>query len=132
MSADRPAKPLDVDDQKIIAESEATTQPAETAVEEDQKRAVQYYSRVEANGQSSMRVKVRSPFRDYYDSQAFSVTAENATGPFDILPKHHNFISLLSPCELMIRSVDEGDQRIRISGGFMHVKADQVIVFLDV
>lgn len=132
MNADMPAKAPGVDEQKIIMESEAEALPAETAAEKEQQRAAEEYSRVEANGQSSMRVKVRSPFRDYYDDQAFSVTAENATGPFDILPKHHNFISLLTPCELMIRSVHEGDQRIRISGGVMHVKADQVVIFLDV
>jgi hypothetical protein len=117
-----------VDDHKVIADDA----PKETKSEKEQKRAVSDFSKVEANGQRSMRVKVHSPFRDYYDAQAFSVTAENATGPFDILPLHHNFISLLSPCELMIRTVDKGDQRIKISGGIMHVKADQVVVFLDV
>jgi F-type H+-transporting ATPase subunit epsilon len=79
-----------------------------------------------------MRIKVHSPYRDYFDGSAFSITAENRTGPFDILPKHHNFISLLSPCEVIIRTVKKGDQRIRISGGIIHVKADEVIVFLDV
>ena len=132
MSDDEPAKTQVAEEHKIITEAESEAAPKETAAEKEQRRAAKDYSRVEANGQNSMRVKVRSPFRDYYDDQAFSVTAENATGPFDILPKHHNFISLLSPCELTIRSVDEGDQRIRISGGIMHVKADQVIVFLDV
>ena len=78
-----------------------------------------------------MGVKVYSPFKDYYDGPAFSLSAENTTGPFDILPKHHNFISLLSPCEMVIRIPDKVDQKIRISGGIMHVKADEVIVFLD-
>ncbi|PIZ62794.1 hypothetical protein COY17_01895, partial [Candidatus Saccharibacteria bacterium CG_4_10_14_0_2_um_filter_52_9] len=61
-----------------------------------------------------------------------SLTAVNDTGTFDILPQHHNFISLLAPCEMVIRTVKTGDQKIRISGGIMHVKADRVIVFLDV
>lgn len=84
------------------------------------------------SGQLSMEVKVYSPFHDYYDGPAFSLSAENTTGPFDILPRHHNFISLLSPCEMVLRTVKNGDQRIRISGGIMHVKADKVTVFLDV
>ena len=79
-----------------------------------------------------MRVKVYSPFNDYFEGQAFSVSAENATGPFDILPKHHNFISLLNACEMVVRTVAKGEQHIKISGGIMHVKADQVVVFLDV
>jgi hypothetical protein len=105
---------------------------AQTEDEKLEQKAFNEFSKVEANGQLSMRVKVHSPFRDYYDGQAFSISAENATGPFDILPKHHNFISLLSACELNIRTVNKGDQRIRISGGLMHVKADSVTVFLDV
>lgn len=100
--------------------------------ERDQKKALRDLTEREENGELSMHVLIHSPFRDYYDGPAFSVSGENATGPFDILPKHHNFISLLSPCDLVVRTVIEGEQRIRISGGIMHVKADRVIVFLDV
>lgn len=80
----------------------------------------------------TMHVQVRSPFHEYYNDEAFSISAENATGPFDILPRHHNFITLLNPGELMIRTPQKKEQRIRISGGIMHVKADKVAVFLDV
>lgn len=79
----------------------------------------------------SIRAKVYSPFKVYFDDEALSISAVNATGPFDILPRHHNFITLLLPCELLIRT-PRGDQKIRISGGIMHVKADKVTVFLDV
>ncbi|MDB5170575.1 MAG: atpC [Candidatus Saccharibacteria bacterium] len=120
--------PKGVDDTKAIGQQVA---PA-TKSEKEQAKAASEYSKVEANGDLSMNVKVHSPFRDYYDGQAFSLSAENATGPFDILPKHHSFISLLSPCEMIIRTVDQGEQKIRISGGIMHVKTDRVIVFLDV
>ena len=96
------------------------------------KQALNEYSKVEANGELSMYVRVYSPYREYYDGQAFSISAENTTGPFDILPRHHNFISLLNPCDIVIRTVNKGDRRIRIGGGLMHVKADQTIVFLDV
>ena len=81
--------------------------------------------------QLSIRAKVYSTFKVYCDDNALSISAVNATGPFDILPRHHNFITLLSPCELLIRT-PRGDQKIRISGGIMHVKADKVTVFLDV
>ena len=119
----------DVDDQKVIGEE---TNATSTQLEQEQAQAVKEYSKTEKNGQLSMQVKVYSPFNDYYEGSAFSLSAENATGPFDILPKHHNFISLLSACEVIVRTVNKGEQRIRISGGLMHVKADRVIVFLDV
>ncbi len=110
-----------------------TQQASEDNKNVDQtQRAIGDYSRVEENGELSMYVRVYSPYREYYDGQAFSISAENATGPFDILPKHHNFISLLNPCDIVIRTINKGDRRIRIGGGLMHVKADQTIVFLDV
>lgn len=83
------------------------------------------------DGQPVMRAKVYSPFQVYFEEEAYSVSGENGTGPFDILPHHHNFITLLNPCELVIRA-PLGERRIRISGGVMHVKADNVTVFLDV
>lgn len=131
MSSDQPDQSSAVDEQKAISGTKEIAQ--ETKLQKEQRHAASDFNRTKkGTGQLSMKVKVYSPFRDYYDGQAFSVTAENDTGPFDILPTHHNFISLLNPCNLIIRSVNEQEQTIIISGGIMHVKSDQVIVFLDV
>lgn len=84
-----------------------------------------------ATAAPTMRIRVYSPYKVYFDQEGDSISAANATGPFDILPKHHNFITLLIPCELVIR-VGKREDKIRISGGLMHVKTDKVTVFLDV
>lgn len=84
-----------------------------------------------ADGQEIMDIKVYSPFKVYFEGEAFSVSAASTTGDFDILPRHHNFITLLTTCDLTVRS-SSGDQTFGITGGIMHVKADKVIVFLDV
>ena len=84
-----------------------------------------------AKQRSTMHVKVYSPFQTYFDNEAESISGVNETGEFDILPQHHNFITLLIAGDLTIRTAN--DKRvIKISRGMMHVKADQVIVFLDV
>lgn len=80
----------------------------------------------------TMHIKVYSPFKTYFDEDAYSISAVNATGPFDILPKHHNFLTLLGSGEMMIRPVRGQEQKIRISGGLMHVRTDRVTVFLDI
>jgi len=85
----------------------------------------------EISGRPVMHIKVYSPYQVFFDEVGFSISAENDTGPFDILPHHHNFVTLLDACELIIQTA-QGEQRIRISGGLMHVKADNVIVFLNV
>lgn len=88
----------------------------------------------EVGGKPVMRIKVYSPFKVYYDEDSFSISGVNATGPFDILPHHHNFMTLLTPGMLTLRPVNRApaEQKIRISGGLMHVKADKVTVFLDI
>ena len=85
-------------------------------------------------GKKSMYVKVYSPFRVYFEGDAYSISGVNATGPFDILPQHHSFMTLLSACELAIKAVrgQSTEHKIRISGGLMHVKADRITVFLNI
>jgi len=79
-----------------------------------------------------MKVKIYAPFKVYYDGVANSVTATNRIGPFDILQGHHNFISLLLPGDIIVRVDGKEDFKMRINRGFIHVKADEVKVFLDI
>lgn len=118
----------DVDEQKVIGQEKAET----TKLEAQQNVAAKEYSKENRISDKLMGVKVSSPYVTYFDNQAFSISAENPSGPFDILPGHHNFISLLTACMMIVRSKDGNEQKINISGGIMHVKADKVIVFLDV
>lgn len=129
MSSDAASKTSSIDEQKAIDPTQAAPQTRE---DKEQQAAAAEYEKNKGAQDATMRVRVYSPFQDYYDGQAFSISAVNDTGPFDILPHHHNFISLLSQCEVVIRTVNKGEQKIIISGGIMHVKADQVIIFLDV
>jgi len=78
-----------------------------------------------------MTVKVYAPFKKYFEGEAYSVSAVNQTGPFDILPHHRNFICMLVPCNLKIQSL-HGPEVVKISRALMHVKADHVSVFVDV
>ena len=78
-----------------------------------------------------MHIKLYSPFRTYFDDRALSLSAVNDTGPFDILPGHRNFMTLVSPCEVVIRT-EAGESKIKIARAVMHVKANDIVVFLDV
>jgi len=79
-----------------------------------------------------MHVKIYAPFRTYFEGDALSVSAENDTGPFDVLPKHKSFMSILKPCEIVVRAPNQPDFKMPIEQGVMHVKADRATVFLDV
>ena len=84
------------------------------------------------DGKPHMAVKVYAPFKVYFEGDALTISAENATGPFDILPRHHNFLCMLVPCDLVVQTLDGKKQTIKIHRALMHVKADRVSVFVDV
>jgi F0F1-type ATP synthase epsilon subunit len=102
-------------------------EPAENAESTDDKSV----EPTKAGDGLHMHVKVYAPFKVYFDGDAKSISAINDTGPFDILPKHHNFMTLVSGGEIIVRT-DEGEEKVTINKGIMHVKADEVVVFLDV
>lgn len=83
------------------------------------------------DGKAVMTVKVYAPFKVYFEGEAYSLSAVNATGPFDILPRHHNFLCMLVPCVLKVQGID-GVKEIKVTRALMHVKADYVAVFMDV
>lgn len=102
--------------------AEETSAPETTAPEQPSSQS---------GGKPTMAVKIYAPFKVYYEGDAYSVSAVNATGPFDILPKHHNFLCMLVPCNLVVK--DANDQKtIKIHRALMHVKANRVVVFMDV
>jgi len=83
-------------------------------------------------GNPTMKVKIYAPFDTYFEGDANSISATNETGPFDILPRHKNFMSLLMPGIITVRMAGQKDFNIKISRGIIHVKSDKVTVFLDV
>ena len=78
------------------------------------------------------KVRVYSPYKVYYDGPAASVSAVNDTGPFDVLPGHKNFMTLLSEGEIVVRTPKGGEEHIKGTNSIMHVSEDVVRVFLDV
>ena len=84
------------------------------------------------NGKPTISVKVYAPFKVYFEGNAYSLSAVNATGPFDILPRHHNFLCMLVPCTIRIKDTKGEEKLIKAHRALMQVKADRVVVFMDV
>jgi len=79
-----------------------------------------------------IHVKIYAPFKTYFDDFAKSISGLNATGPFDILPKHHNFMTLLLPCDLVVCTLKDEKETYPIERGLMIVQAHKVVVFLNI
>jgi len=80
---------------------------------------------------TEMKVKIYAPFKTYFEGNATSVSGVNDTGPFDILARHKNFMSLLKAGNLVVKTSGSPDFEMTIDRGVMHVKTNQVTVFLD-
>lgn len=79
-----------------------------------------------------MQVKIYAPYNVYFEGEANSFSASNDAGPFDILPHHKNFMSLIKPGNVVVRQKDKPDFSMRIEKGILHVRENKVTVFLDV
>lgn len=80
----------------------------------------------------TLSVKVYSPKKTYFNGQAVAVSATNKTGSFDILPLHHNFITLVTPCDVTIRTAQGELVIIPVEKSLLHATNDKITIFLDV
>jgi len=106
-------------------------EPAKTETKLEDKLADKKEEQKTGADSKTIQVKVHATYKIYFDGPALSVSAINDTGPFDILPGHHNFMTLINQCDVVIRT-EKDEQSIPITKGVMHVKANAVVVFLDV
>lgn len=85
-----------------------------------------------AGNKPTIAAKVYAPFQVYFEGEAYSISAVNAVGPFDILPGHRNFLCMLVPCDITITTPDKGQKTVKINRALMRVHANSVDVFVDV
>lgn len=76
-------------------------------------------------------LKVFSPFITYFDGEALAVSALNKTGPFDILAKHEDFLSILLPCNVVVQTTS-GKKEFPLERGIIQVNRDRVWVFVNI
>lgn len=66
-----------------------------------------------------------------FHGKAYSVTAENNLGPFDILPLHANLISLIQK-RILVKTKDGRKVNYQFRNGVMEVSGNVVKVFLGI
>lgn len=84
-----------------------------------------------SKGYGQLEVKLYSQFHVYFDGTAETVSAVNEAGPFDILPGHANFFTLLTSGEVTIMSEGEG-YKFNVNRGVAQVSNNEVRVFVDI
>jgi F-type H+-transporting ATPase subunit epsilon len=77
-----------------------------------------------------LRLEIVSPERRVFEDDVDMVVVPGRNGQLGILPHHTRLISSLGVGELRIKK-DGGEQSMLISGGFVEVRPDKVIVMAD-
>lgn len=78
----------------------------------------------------TISVIARAPFHVYYDGPAYSLSAANRVGNFDILPGHADFFSMLTPCTVVIDTETE-QVSFEAHNGMITVRDNQVMLFVN-
>jgi F0F1-type ATP synthase epsilon subunit len=81
------------------------------------------------SSQETLTVLVRSRTKDYYNGTASVVSSSNKKGPFDILPKHAHFISLIHD-GLTIHKTGGAEEHISFSNAILKAKDNIVEVYI--
>lgn len=83
-----------------------------------------------ADTRPRLKVRIFSPNQTYFEGEAVSLSARNASGPFDVLPGHVNFFCLIDQCQI---TVDASYQKFEFPAnrGVLKVTNDTVTIFLD-
>ena len=84
----------------------------------------------EPTATAKLKVVARAPFKVYFEGEGYSLSAENKVGPFDILPGHADFFSMLKPCVITIYTDDEPVE-FNAHTGMITVKSDEVMLFVN-
>lgn len=77
-----------------------------------------------------LNVIARAPFNVYYEGPAQAVSALNKVGPFDILPGHADFFSMLRAGEIVIET-DSDPVSFVIANGIITVRDNEVLLFVN-
>ena len=74
-------------------------------------------------------VVVRTKEGVMFKDKVKAVTSYNEKGPFDVLPEHENFISLINQ-HLVIHTMDGKENEIKVDNAIIKVYKNEVHIFL--
>lgn len=73
-------------------------------------------------------VEINSPEKQIWNGQAKSVSSINSKGPFDILPLHSNFITIIENQPIKINTGIKTEE-FKFSNSVLFVSKNKVIIY---
>ncbi|NCB20972.1 MAG: ATP synthase F1 subunit epsilon [Clostridia bacterium] len=79
----------------------------------------------------SIKFEVVTPERVVSKQQVLQVTIPTESGEITVLPEHIPLVSILKPGVLELKTVDKKIEIIAVSGGFVEVLRDKIVILAD-
>ena len=79
-----------------------------------------------------LSVHIASAEGTIWEGTAHSVSSANRDGPFDILPQHAQFITLVSNAPLTVRPISSAPETFTFRSAVMHVHGNTVAVYVGI
>lgn len=79
---------------------------------------------------AKLKLEIVTAERQVFSDEVNAVIAPGVEGQLGILPHHAPLMSMLQPGELIIKKDDE-ENFLFVSGGFLEVRPDKVIILAD-
>jgi len=79
----------------------------------------------------TIKFEIVTPASTVLSKEIIQVTVPTQDGEITILPEHIPLVSILRPGVLEIKTVDQEMEIISVSGGFLEVLRDKVVILAD-
>jgi F-type H+-transporting ATPase subunit epsilon len=81
--------------------------------------------------EKTIKFEIATPERVVFKDHILQVSVPTTEGEVTILPKHSPLVSILKPGVLEIKKIDNSVEIISVSGGFLEVLLNKIIVLAD-
>jgi F0F1-type ATP synthase epsilon subunit len=81
---------------------------------------------------NELHVRVSKATKLVWEGQATAVSSKNASGPFDILPMHANFISLVTNTPIKVLAKDGTTKDLKAKQAVVFVENNDVKIYLNI
>jgi len=85
----------------------------------------------EQKGGHLLHITIRNREKVIFDGDAIALSSVNSEGPFDVLPQHINFISIIKEY-ITIYKPDKSKQEYKLRIGLMKVNGNKIEIYVGI
>ncbi len=76
-------------------------------------------------------IKVMSPQETFFEGQAQSVSSVNSSGPFDVIPEHANFITIIENQDIIVIKPDHQALKFHFTQAIIYNVENKVTIYAE-